>query len=1101
MITKASIDRVLDITVEEIIPKLTDLKKAGVNLKGTSPFNKKDKTPSFIVSPAKNIWKCFSTGNGGYGPVSFLMKYETIEWIIAIKRVAEIANVVLEEEVLSPEQQKEADTFTTYKAMVEWAHDKFLKNHHELKETHWAKKNLSDRKFSEEIITKFEVGYANDSFHQLHKVFHERAKVEDAVLLGLVKHKPPRYYDYFVDRLIFPIHNTQGRVIGFGGRKSNSPEVKDHPKYLNTPDTPLYKKDKVLYGLYQSKAAILKAGFAYLSEGYTDVMAFHNRGVDNTIATCGTALSVDQCKLLKALCNHVVVVRDGDSAGMAASYRDIDMLISCGFKVSVIELAEGEDPDTLAKENKKLKEYLSSNRLDALGWKALKLRNSADSPDEISNAADEMVKSLVLINDPIKQKEYVKDIAKKLKITSKDLTNKVTVYSNLKQAGLDKETINKDRELMSMQSRGFPVDGDLQQYKKDGFVFSEKEKAIYFKSANDIFYKGTNFITKPLFHIISSRDEGKRILEITNDTGEVGVVDFTNKEISSFTMFQEKIVDGHNFAFEPACTAFNFKQFRNRLLYSFDKAYEFTTLGQQPEGFFAFPNGVVLGSEFRAVDEYGIVQVKDQELKKGKEKIDLFYSPSCSKVNLSGRDDDDSHEGVRSFMYKESEINMNQWMQLMKDVYGDKAYTGIAFVFAAIFRDILVDQYGFFPHLFLTGQKQSGKTQFSESLTNVFTPGQKGFDLNSGSIVGFFRRVSRVSNIILALEEYHDSNIHEIKFQVLKQAYDDRARETGVASGDKKTKLDKIKSACIILSQYMSVRDDNSLSSRSITKHFIERTYNMDEKLKFAELKDYERKGLNSMLIELLKHRETVMSELTPAINELNKELIKQFGKGEYMERMLNNFVAIMAPVKILFKKFTFPFTWKEFYEHCVDAISESSSMISETEGTAKFWQTLSYLVDRRIIREGVDFLIQPKTSVKFYKGKKGGAAQYEEWTNKNGDDLLFIKLGKVHQDYVEAVSKRKNEEPIGESTLKGYFKSKPYFLGSVKGQQFKNGSTSAYVFNYTMMKELNVVELERDYSADDEPQVPTQPFHEPKEHKTTSVPKDQIDMDLPFNN
>lgn len=1100
MITKASIDRVLEITVEEIIPKLSDippLKKAGVNLKGCSPFNPDDKTPSFIVSPSKNIWKCFSSGNGGYGPVSFIMKHENIEWIFAIKRVAEIANVILEEETLTPEQQEEADLFSTYKAMVEWSHGMFLKNYHELKLTHWAKKNLTDRKFSDEIITKFEVGFANDSFHQLHKRFHEKAKVEDAVLLGLVRFKTPRYFDYFVDRLIFPIHNRQGRVIGFGGRKSNNTKVKDHPKYLNTPDTPLYKKDKVLYGLYQAKSDILKMGFAYLVEGYTDVMAFHNRNVGNTVATCGTALSVEQCKLLKPLCNHVVVVRDGDSAGFSAANRDIDMLISCGFRVSVIELPDGEDPDSIARENKKLNEYLTLHKLDALGWKAVALLNDCESPDDKAAAADDMVKTLVLINDPIKRKDYIKDVAKKLKVTAKDLTSRVTIFENLKKAGLDKETVDKDRELMSMQSRGFPSDGDLQQYKKDGFVLSEKEKSIYFKSANDIFYRGTNFISKPLFHIISSRDEGKRILELSNDIGEVGVVDFTNKEISSFTMFQEKIVDGHNFAFEPATTAFNFKQYRNRLLYSFDKAYEFTTLGQQPEGFFAFPNGVVLGSEFRAVDEYGIVQVKDQNLTKGKEKIDLFYSPSCSKVNISGRDDDDSHEGVRSFMFKESEINLNQWMQLMVDVYGKKAYTGIAFVFASIFRDILVDQYGFFPHLFLTGQKQSGKTQFSESLTNFFTPGQKGFDLNSGSIVGFFRRVSRISNIILALEEYHDSNIHEIKFQVLKQAYDDRARETGVASGDKKTKLDRIKSACIILSQYMSVRDDNSLSSRSITQHFIEKTYSLEEKLKFSKLKDYERKGLNSMLIELLKYRETIFSELTPTINELNKDLIKQFGKDEYMERMLNNFIAIMAPVKILFKKFSFPFTWKEFYEHCIEAIAESSTMISETEGTAKFWQTLSYLVDKRIIKQGVDFLIQPKNSIKFYKGKRGGVAQYEEWTNKEGDDILFIKFGKVHQDYIEAVSKRQNQDPIGESTLKGYFKSKPYFLGSVKAIQFKNGATSAYVFNYKMMKELNVVELERDYSADDEPAVPVQPYHEPTNEPTTK--KDKIDDDLPF--
>src|SRR5690606_14232355 len=164
----------------------------------------------------------------------------------------------------------------------------------------------------------------------------------------------------------------------------------------------------------------------------------------------------------------------------------------------------------------------------------------------------------------------------------------------------------------------------------------------------------SNFITKPLFHIISSKDEGKRIVEFVNNINETGVVDFTNKEISSYTLFQEKIVDRYNFTFEASVSAMHFKQFRNRLLYSFDKAYEFTTVGNKPESFFAFANGVVIDDQIREVDEYGIVQVKDQEFKKETDKIDLFYTPSCSKIKLGNRDDDDSFEGVRSFVYKDS---------------------------------------------------------------------------------------------------------------------------------------------------------------------------------------------------------------------------------------------------------------------------------------------------------------------------------------------------------------------------------------------------------------------------------------------------------------
>ncbi|WP_026755064.1 DNA primase [Sediminibacter sp. Hel_I_10] len=1094
MIKKESIDRVLDVEVSDVIPKFVALKKAGTNLKGTSPFNPDDQTPSFVVAPVKNIWKCFSTGKGGYGPVSFIMEHKGETWIEAIKIVAKTANIILEQEVLTPEEQAEENKFDSYKAIVDWANKRFQKNFDALEPTHWAKKNLKDRKFSEDILTRFEIGYASDKFHDVHKELHEQAKVEDGVTLGLITHKSPKYYDFFIDRLIFPIHNSLGRVIGFGGRRSNKKAVAEFPKYLNSPDTPLYKKEMTLYGLFQAKKSIREYNAVYLFEGYTDVIAFSNRDINNVIATCGTALGLEQCRMIKKLCHHVILVRDGDKAGTAAAYRDLDMLLQCGFKVSIVPLEDGEDPDTLAQQHEDLKTFLRNNTVDALGWKTLNFRKECETPDEIANAADSIVKTLDLITDPIKQKEFIKDCARKLKIKAADLTYKLKVFSQMKLAGLKKERLDEDTELMQMQSRGFPTDGDLMSYKRDGFVSSEKEKAIYFQTSSNIFYKGTNFTVNPLFHIISSKNDGKRILEMKNDIGEVGVVDFTNKEISSFNLFQEKIVDSHNFAFEPAVSAYNFKQFRNRLLYSFDKAYEFTTLGQQPEGFYAFANGVVLGDEFREVDEYGIVEVKDQNFQKDKSKIDLFYSPAFSKVNLGNREDDDSYEGVRSFTYINSSITFSKWMDLMYKVYGKKALTGIGFTIAAIFRDIIVDQFGAFPHLFLTGQKQSGKTKFSESLTNVFTPNQKGFDLNSGSVVGFFRRVSRISNIVLALEEYHDTNIHEIKFQVLKAAFDNRSRETGVASTDKKTNLDRIKCACIILSQYRSVRDDNSLSSRSLTEHFLERNYTVEQKLLFAELKNEEKKGMTSILLELLKYREEIEKELTLTINELNKDLIKRFEKDEYMERMLENFTVIMAPVKILWKKFAFPFTWNEFYTHCVDAIQESSDMISETEGTAKFWQTLSYLVDRRIIKEGYDFKIEKKLSFKIYEGKKEGVAQYREVTNSAMEDILFIRLGKVHQDYMEAVSKRKGEEPIGESTLKGYFKSKPYFYGSVKAEQFKNGSTSAYVFNYTQMANLNVVNLERDYSTEDEPSVPV---------ATSSADGDQVpqskQQDFPF--
>jgi hypothetical protein len=310
------------------------------------------------------------------------------------------------------------------------------------------------------------------------------------------------------------------------------------------------------------------------------------------------------------------------------------------------------------------------------------------------------------------------------------------------------------------------------------------------------------------------------------------------------------------------------------------------------------------------------------------------------------------------------------------------------------------------------------------------------------------------------LEEFTDQ-IHEIKFQSLKGSYDDRARETGQATNDNKTNKVKIKSACIILSQYISVRDDNSLTSRSITMNFLEQNYTADQKDTFGRLKTYEKKGMTSMLLELLKYRKLIEKEYSIQMEQINRQLIKDI-KGDYMERMLQNFVSVMVPIKILFKKFNWPFTWDEFYKHCLETIIASSDVISDTEGTAVFWRTFEFLIDQKRVHDKIDFFIEPKPTFTVWPKKH----ENKEINNVAGDKILFLRLGQVHQHYVETVSRRKNEEPIGEATLRNYFKSKSYYIGAVKATNFETGSFSCYAFNYTMMEKNNVLNIIRDFKT-----------------------------------
>lgn len=1070
LIKNNSIDAVNEADIVEVITRLLPdgLKRAGANYKAKSPFID-ERSDSFLVSPAKNIWKCFSTGNGGIGPVSFVMKLKNKSWIEAIIEVAEIAKIIIEYEDVNDEKKEEIAQKELEKTLLERTKNKFVQYFHELDDAHWAKSNIMKREYNQETISQFQIGYSTPNSNDLTAPLMEAGKINEGLKIGICAKKENRTFDFFNDRLMFPILDDRGRTIGFGGRASAEAIEKKQPKYLNTPETGHYDKSNVLFGFFQARQSIVKNYKVYLTEGYTDVMGFFDKNVTNTVATCGTSLSESHVKKLRKLCPEIILVRDGDTAGRKAAFRDIDIILSAGMKVSLVSLPEGFDPDDISKQYKQgLLTFLESNTTDALAYKAQVLKNEARNPDEVAIAVSEVCHTLLKISDTIKRKEYAKLCAKKMKVSLKEFTDKLDFLISLekeKKAPLNNIDLEEKENLMII---GFPEDGDLVQFKKDGYVIAQKQKAIYFHVNNEkseYFIKGTNFICTPLFSIRSGKGTGKRMLEFENNVGEKTVFNLDNKEINNFSLFKEVIVNGFNFTFDGKTTNYHYTQFKNKLLYNFKNAEELTTLGSQPEGFFAFANGIIFQNNFFNVDDYGMINVNIEadESENQKEINKLFYIPAFSKANIQSREDDDPYEGIREFVYKPSEINFSQWMNLMVEVYGkDKAMVGIGFYIASIFRSIIVNSFGSFPFLFLTGSKQSGKTTFSESLTYMFSPGQKGFDLNSGSNVGFSRRVSRIRDIIISLEEYHDQ-IHEVKFQTLKGAFDNRGRETGQATNDNKTNVTKVKSACIILSQYQTTRDDNSLASRCITMNFLERNYSEKEKATFFRLKELQEKGMTSIVAEILKYKKYFESEFNKSIAIINSEIVKEVkaSGSEYMERMLQNYTVILTPVKILYNKYNWPFTFEEFKKMCIEQIISGSENIADTEGVSTFWRTLEFLVDNRRIKEKQDFKIEPKAEFSYYIKKN----ETQTFQNKNGDKILFLRLANVHQHYVETISRRKNEEPIGESTLKGYFKSKSYYIGAIKSLHFENGNSSCYAFNYTAMENMGVLNIIREFS------------------------------------
>jgi DNA primase len=411
MISRNTIEKVFEISrVEEVIGDFVHLKKSGSNYKGLSPFVD-EKTPSFMVSPVKQIWKDFSSGKGG-NVVTFLMEHEHYAYPEAIRYLAKKYQIEIEETKQTDIQKAEADERESMYLVTEFAKNNF---HQNLLHTEKGKaiglSYFKERGFSDETIKKFELGYALDEWSAFTDTALEK-KYELSYLekTGLTIVNENKKFDRFKGRVIFPIHSMSGRVLGFGGRTL----LKDAKvaKYVNSPESEIYHKSKILYGIFQAKQRIAQLDSCYLVEGYTDVISLHQSGIENVVASSGTALTQDQIRLLKRLTENVVVLFDGDAAGIRASLRGIDLILEEGMNVKVVSFPDGEDPDSFTKNKDKeeIADFLENNAQDFIRFKtSILLDEAKNDPIRKASLIRDIVQSISKIPDNIQREVYIQE--------------------------------------------------------------------------------------------------------------------------------------------------------------------------------------------------------------------------------------------------------------------------------------------------------------------------------------------------------------------------------------------------------------------------------------------------------------------------------------------------------------------------------------------------------------------------------------------------------------------------------------------------------------------------------------------------------------------
>lgn len=459
MITKATIDTVFETArVEEVIGDFVQLKRAGSNFKGLSPFSD-ERSPSFMVSPVKQIWKDFSSGKGG-NVVAFLMEHEHFTYPEAIRYLAKKYNIEIEETEQTAEEKANTDVRESMFLVSEFAKNYFqdiLLNADEGKAIGYS--YFKERGFTHETIKKFALGYSPEQWDAFSKeALGKGYQLEFLESTGLTIAKEDKLIDRFRGRVMFPIQSMSGRVLGFGGRILTND--KKAAKYLNSPESDIYHKSKVLYGIFQAKQAIAKLNNCFLVEGYTDVIQFHQAGIENVVASSGTALTPDQIRLVNRLTKNITVLYDGDAAGLRASIRGIDLILEEGMNVKVCTFPEGDDPDSFAKKTsyEDLVLYLETNAKDFIQFKASLLMDEAkNDPIKKADLIRDMVTSISKIPDRIKREIYLQECSRIMDISEQVLVNTLAqlIQKDTTEAG---KKIKQEQKAFEVVKNESPVD-------------------------------------------------------------------------------------------------------------------------------------------------------------------------------------------------------------------------------------------------------------------------------------------------------------------------------------------------------------------------------------------------------------------------------------------------------------------------------------------------------------------------------------------------------------------------------------------------------------------------------------------------------------------
>jgi DNA primase len=489
MIDHSTIEKIFDAAqITDVVQEFVSLKKRGVNYIGLCPFHN-EKTPSFTVSPAKGIFKCFGCGKGG-NAVNFIMEHEHLSYPEALRWLAKKYHIEIEEKEVTAEELQKQNERESMLVVTQYAARQFTDNlFHGHEGMALGLSYFRERGFHDDVLHKFDVGYCNEKRDDFtHKAILAGYKTDYLVMSGLTIDKEGFLFDRFAGRIMFPIHSLSGQVLGFGGRI-----IKSDPraaKYVNTPETEIYHKSRIVYGIFQARQAISREDRCYLVEGYTDVLSMHEAGIENVVASSGTSLTEEQIRLIKRFTANITILYDGDPAGVKASIRGTDMVLEEGMNVRIVLLPDGEDPDSYSKKvsEEEFKKYLRENETDFIRFKTkLLLAEAQSDPVRRANLVREVVRSIAVIPDQITRTVYIRECSLLLTMPEEVVLDEVMK--------LRRQQTFRDRNSWPVQETVVTSPPVTQRQKKgeDTSYYSEKELLrLLLRYGTEVLYRVTD---------------------------------------------------------------------------------------------------------------------------------------------------------------------------------------------------------------------------------------------------------------------------------------------------------------------------------------------------------------------------------------------------------------------------------------------------------------------------------------------------------------------------------------------------------------------------------------------------------------------------------